>query len=95
MVWMARLSLCDCCQKEITEENPLVAKLYFTPWNGVPKESAGHHTYSSKLDIGKCCIVKVHQLGKWTPRKKVPALSKAAQARKKSQSQRKTPQGGV
>lgn len=49
---------CDGCGKSITAENPIIAKLYFSP---VLKTRArtDHGSYSRHADIGLCCSAKI------------------------------------
>jgi hypothetical protein len=65
---MASLSVCDCCGKELGGENPLAAKLWLTPKNG-KKTRDDHSAYSSHMDVGKCCVRKIIDLGKWQKRR--------------------------
>lgn len=71
---MASRSVCDSCGKDITEDNPLAAKLFLTPKNG-KKTRYDHSGYTSHLDVGKCCVKKVYDLGKWQKRKKIKAAA--------------------
>ena len=57
---------CDSCGKTITEENPIVTKLFMVPVKqGV---TAKHSSYTHHMDVGQCCFNKVHDLG-WQKRK--------------------------
>lgn len=60
---------CDCCGLVLTAadgDNPLAARLLLVP----PDTKRWPGDYQSRLDVGKCCLVKVSSLGKWQKRKK-------------------------
>lgn len=65
---MASKHVCDGCGKDISEDNPQVLKLFATPVNG-HKTSKEMSKYNSHMDIGKCCLVRTNNFGKWQKRK--------------------------
>lgn len=65
---MARgVDTCDICGKALTEDNPKACKLYLSP--AVGGKIWRHNEYTSHLDVGNCCLLKVKQFGKWQRRK--------------------------
>lgn len=67
---MALVKQCDSCKKEISEDNPLVFQMWMAPIaNGRPGKRT-HSEYTMRMDIGKCCLVKMSNVGKWQKRKK-------------------------
>lgn len=66
---MASQHVCDGCGKPINEDNQQVAKLWLTPVNGV-KTSREMSKYTAHMDIGKCCLVRMENFGKWQKRVK-------------------------
>lgn len=58
---MARSRTCDVCRQEAE----IVAKLYLTPAN----TRSDHNNYTAHIDVGQCCLTKVHQLARWQKRK--------------------------
>ena len=64
---MATTKTCDGCGKPITEDNPIVLKLFSAPVKKGETRST-HSYYNRHMDIGQCCVVKVNGLGKWQKR---------------------------
>lgn len=74
---MARSPVCDICGKRIDEENPLTAKLFATLVKPGATSREWRNKYNAHMDVGRCCALKVNNLGKWQRRK---ARKKAAAA---------------
>lgn len=70
---MASVRTCDSCGKQITNDNPLIAKEFIAPIvDG--KTRTTHSHYTGHMDIGKCCA---RELGRpW--RKRVTRKAKAS-----------------
>jgi hypothetical protein len=65
---MARMLLCDACHKPITDDNPIIYKLFLAP--AIPgKTKNTHGNYTGHADIGKCCATKYTSSIKWQKRK--------------------------
>jgi len=75
---MAVARRCDSCGKEITDNNPLVMKLWATAVSNGKIGRTSHNNYTHSLDVGQCCLIKVNAFGKWAQRKKQKARVKAA-----------------
>jgi hypothetical protein len=59
---------CDNCGKRISDDNPIVAKLYIAPFTS-GKTRAVHSLYTGHMDIGYCCSAKVVKGMNWQKRR--------------------------
>lgn len=60
------LHRCDNCGKEITDKNPVIAKLFMAPVLK-SRSRADHSSYTRHCDIGQCCVGWLNKIG-WTAR---------------------------
>jgi hypothetical protein len=56
---MAQTRECDMCHRKITDDNPVVLKLFLVPTQG---KKWTDRQYTHHLDVGQCCIVKVRNM---------------------------------
>ena len=64
---MSRPRICDLCGKPAQ----IGAKIYLAPMNeNDPNVKTVFSNYTASMDVGRCCIEKVTNFGKWTPRKR-------------------------
>lgn len=72
---------CDSCGRKITEQNPIVMKLFMIPV--LPGQPAKHSSYTHHMDVGKCCYQKTVDW-KWQKRKTRKESNQSRQLRKAS-----------
>lgn len=65
---MATVRTCDNCNKRITDDNPVVAKLYLAPYTP-GKTRATHNNYTGHMDIGLCCSSPILKGMNWRRRR--------------------------
>lgn len=64
---MATRRECDLCERRISEDNPIVAKLFFSPVKTEGNGGGNSNDYTLHADVGQCCATKVNQW-KWQKR---------------------------
>jgi len=74
---------CDVCKRKITEENPIVSKLYLAPVKPGEVRST-HSMYTASMDVGLCCVNKAKDFGTWVPRKSRKAYNEQRRLRRAS-----------
>lgn len=65
---MATRRTCDHCNRDITDKNPVITKLFMAPIKAGQTRNT-HSDYSAHMDIGQCCTLWLRQLGQWQRRK--------------------------
>ena len=73
---MARNRTCDNCGADITEENPVIAKLLLLPVDRNGKKQWRGGAYTAHMDVGLCCGPTLIRGKAWQKRKSVPSRGK-------------------